>query len=172
MQVPLHILHLNQDDPRKCTAKKLEHRNLAQIHERPQSLPRRGFLLHPEAQIPFSPLDDKLISMGGSIIALDCSWKNIGESFAGMRKLTNLEWRRLPALLPANPVSWGKIGRLSSAEAIGATLAILGYWDQAKELMRPFNFGEQFLQLNMEPLLEYSQARSIDEIHSKECDFF
>lgn len=172
MEVPIHILHLNQDDPKKCTARKLNHRKLALIHESVKALPRRGVLLHPEAQIVLSPLDGKLISLGGSIIALDCSWKNVSEAFTSTGKLTNLEWRKLPALLPANPVSWGKVGRLSSAEALGATLAILGYWGQAKEMMGAFNFGEQFLQLNREPLLEYSMVRNADEIQVKEMEFF
>ena len=47
--VPLHIIHLDQDDPKKCTARKLAKRELANLHFSTSRPPRRGFLLDPSA---------------------------------------------------------------------------------------------------------------------------
>ena len=85
---------------------------------------------------------------------------------------TRLEGRILPLLLAANPVSWGKVGRLSSAEALGASLAILGLWDQARAVVEPFPFGKQFLDLNREPLEAYSRTNSRAEIVEIQNEFF
>ena len=172
MRVPLHILHLNQDDPRKCTAIKLNNKSLARLHEDARTLPRRGLLLDPESETMLSPLDKQLIILGGSIIALDCSWKNLSEAFLTINRRFALDCRTLPSLLPANPVSWGKVGRLSSAEALAGTLSILGFWEQAKEIMRPFNFGDQFLELNKKPLFEYSKVKDTKEMREVESEFF
>ena len=85
---------------------------------------------------------------------------------------TSLEGRILPALLAANPVSWGRVGRLSSVEAIAATLAILGHDDQASRVLEPFQFGQQFLDLNREPLEAYAIAESRDEVAAMQSEFF
>ena len=78
----------------------------------------------------------------------------------------------MPALLAANPVSWGRVGRLSSVEALAATLAILGYQEQATRILQPFEFGEQFMDLNRKPLEAYGNADSREEITEIENDFF
>ena len=83
-----------------------------------------------------------------------------------------LEGRVLPLLLAANPVSWGKVGRLSSAEALAASLAILGRWGQARRILEPFNFGEQFFSLNKEPLEKYEKAKSKENMGYLEREFF
>ena len=51
IDVPLHVIHLNQDDPKKCTAKKLGSYGLVKLHETMKFIPRRGFLLDPTAKI-------------------------------------------------------------------------------------------------------------------------
>ena len=83
-----------------------------------------------------------------------------------------LEGRILPALLAANPVSWGRVGRLSSVEAIAASLAILGHHGQATMVLEPFQFGQQFLDLNREPLEAYSTAGTRSEIATMQSEFF
>ncbi len=170
--VPLHVIHLDQDDPRKCTARKLQKNGLVSLHDSPNGAPRRGYLLDPRSNTILAPEDGGLISLGGSIVVLDCSWKLIEESLDLIAGKTRLEGRILPFLLAANPVSWGKIGRLSSAEALGASLAILGHWEQAEAIARTFPFGNQFLDLNREPLEAYSTARSRDEIVEIQREFF
>jgi len=171
-QVPLHVIHLDQDDPRKCTARKMHSMGLVNIHESTSGAPRRGFLLNPRSTTVLGPEDRHMISLGGSIVVLDCSWKRIDESLEEIGGVTRLQGRILPFLLAANPVSWGKVGRLSSAEALGASLAILGLWDQASRVLHPFKFGDQFLELNKEPLDAYSTAESREQIAEIQYEFF
>jgi len=171
-EASLHVIHLDQDDPKKCTARKMYANGLVRLHENVSGAPRRGYLLDPQSTTILGPEDRGLISMGGSIVVLDCSWKRIEESLEEIAGRTRLEGRFLPALLAANPVSWGRLGRLSSVEAIGATLAILGYLEQASKVLGPFQFGEQFLDLNKEPLQAYASAKSREEIAEIQSDFF
>ncbi len=171
-EVPLHVIHLEQDDPKKCTAKKMYQNGLVSLHYTTAGAPRRGYLLDPQSTILIGPEDRKLISIGGSIVVLDCSWKRIDESIEEISGRTRLEGRVLPALLAANPVSWGKIGRLSSVEALGATLVILGYSDQATKILEGFQFGEQFLELNRLPLEAYARAKSRIELSEMQSEFF
>ncbi len=170
--VPLHVIHMDQDDPRKCTARKMHSKGLVTLHESPSGSPRRGLLLNPRSPIILGPEDRSLIELGGSIVVLDCSWKRIDESLDMVNEMTRLEGRILPSLLAANPVSWGRVGRLSSVEALGATLAILGRRDEASIILEPFKFGPQFLELNQEPLDAYAGADSRNELSELQKEFF
>ena len=171
-EVPLHVIHLDQDDPKKCTARKLESVGRASLHTRVESVPRRGFLLDPKASTILGPEDKGLIEIGGALVVLDCSWKRIDDSLKGLEGRTRLEGRILPSLLAANPVSWGKMGRLSSVEALAASLAILGHWEQAVDILQSFTFGEQFLELNKEPLESYANASSREQLTKLQTDYF
>ena len=171
-EVPLHVIHLDQDDPRKCTARKMHAYGLVELHETISRAPKRGYLLDPKSPTMLGPEDRSLISIGASIVVLDCSWKRIDESLEEISGRTKLEGRKLPALLAANQVSWGRVGRLSSVEAFAATLAVMGYHEQAIRILEPFQFGEQFLELNREPLAAYANADSREDIREIEQDFF
>ncbi|MEE2759295.1 MAG: DUF367 family protein [Candidatus Thermoplasmatota archaeon] len=171
--VPLHIIHLDQDDPKKCTARKLAKRELANLHFSTSRPPRRGFLLDPSAGIILGPDDLPLIERGASLVALDCSWKQLEESLSDIRKSSpRLEGRTLPMLLAANPVSWGKPGRLSTAEALATCLVLLGREGQARRILAPFSWGDQFFVLNKEPLEAYSCASSREELLALQWEFF
>ena len=171
--VPLHIIHLEQDDPKKCTARKLASRELATLHFSTRRPPRRGYLLDPSAGIILGPDDLPLIEKGASLVALDCSWKRLTESIGQIRKSSpRLEGRTLPLVLAANPVSWGKPGRLSTVEALSVCLMLLGKEEQARRILKPFSWGEQFLILNAEPLKAYQDAKSREEIIDLQWEFF
>ena len=170
--VPLHVIHLDQDDPSKCTARALERRGHAILHYDVRKSPKRGFLLDPNSGALLGPDDRKLIDIGAAIVALDCSWKNLKESLREVSTNTNLIPRTLPIVLAANPISWGKPGRLSTAEALCVSLILLGRTEQAKSIISPFSFGEQFLKLNHEPLLAYSRAASNLELARMQWEFF
>ena len=170
--VPLHIIHLEQDDPKKCTAKRLQKFGHAILHTNIKKSPKRGFLLDPKAGILLGPDDKNNVDRGASIVALDCSWKQIDSSLTYIEKNTNLEGRTLPCVLAANPVSWGKPGRLSTSEALALSLVLIGRWEQAKNIMKPFRFGESFFQLNAEPMEAYSQAKSNSELAEIQWEFF
>ncbi len=171
-EVPLHVIHLNQDDPRKCTARKMHSSGLVELHESISGAPKRGYILDPKSSTILGPEDRNLISIGAAIVVLDCSWKKIDESLEEIAGRTMLDGRILPALLAANPVSWGKVGRLSSVEAIAASLVILGHNDQAYKILEPFQFGRNFLDLNREPLEAYAGAESRGEVAAMQSEFF
>ena len=171
--VPLHIIHLDQDDPKKCTARKLARRGLAILHEHSRRPPRRGFLLDPLSGVILGPDDIPMIERGASIVALDCSWKQLETSIHTIyRKSAKLEGRTLPILLAANPVSWGKPGRLSTAEALATCLVLMGRDEQASALLAPFSWGERFFELNREPLAAYKSCRTRAEILKTQWDYF
>ena len=170
--VPLHVIHLNQDDPKKCTARKMDSLGLVKTHDSLDSVPRRGFLLDPNSDMILGGRDKEMVNLGCSLVVLDCSWKKINSSLSLLGGNTMLEGRALPLLLAANPVSWGKVGRLSSAEALAASLAILGRWGQARRILEPFKFGEQFFSLNKEPLEKYEKAKSKESMGYLEKEFF
>ena len=75
----IEAIHLDQDDPKKCTARKLERAGLIKCKSRISQAPKRGVLLDPLADHILSPADARLV-VGGSLVALDCSWKKIEDS--------------------------------------------------------------------------------------------
>ncbi len=171
--MPLHIIHLDQDDPKKCTARKLASRDLATLHLDTRRPPRRGYLLDPSAGTILGPDDLPLIEKGAALVALDCSWKLLDESLVRIRKSSpRLEGRTLPLVLAANPISWGKPGRLSTVEALAVCLVLLDQDEQAQRILKPFSWGEQFLLLNAEPLAAYKGASSREDLVELQWEFF
>ena len=171
-KVPLHIIHLDQDDPNKCTARKLERFGHANVHSNIYKSPKRGFLLDPAAGLLLGPDDKLMIEKGASIVALDCSWKLLTESLEIIHQKTKLKGRTLPLVLAANPVSWGKPGRLSTAEALALSLVLINKWEQARSILKPFRFSDTFFQLNSEPMEAYSAATSNSELAELQWEFF
>ena len=146
MSFELRILCFDQDDPKKCTAKRLERFHLSSNYKSFKSLPSRGIVLDPFSEKTLSKGDSILAEVGG-IVGVDCSWKMADQTFAKLR-LMGLEPRKLPDIVPANPVNSGKIGKLSTAEAIASALMICGEKEQAGEVMSIFKWGPAFLALN------------------------
>tara|TARA_B100000029_G_scaffold93465_3_gene83506 strand:+ start:21870 stop:22415 length:546 start_codon:yes stop_codon:yes gene_type:complete len=171
-EVPIHIIHLDQDDPKKCTARMMAAARLAIMHPDTSGSPSRGILLDPTCGSIQGPEDYSIIDMGGSLVALDCSWKQIQSSIDSITESTSLIPRTLPVLLAANPVSWGKPGRLSTGEAIGASLIIFGRHSQGEMVLSQLPFGDEFLSLNKQPLEAYSLAKTTEELVALQWEFF
>ena len=51
-------------------------------------------------------------------------------------------------MVAANPVNYGKVFKLSCAEALAGGLYILGYEEQAEWLMSKCKWGSNFFELN------------------------
>ena len=171
--VVLHVVHLDQDDPRKCTARRMEREGTVVLHSDLRRLPRRGILLDPSADLLLRPDDVRAINRGVSLIALDCSWKHLSSSFDDIgRRSPRLEGRTLPVLLAGNPISWGKPGRLSTVEALAASLFLMGRSDQAERVLSPFRWGSGFIELNAAPLAAYASARDRKELAELQWEFF
>ena len=159
--IKLYVYHTNEDDPRKCTARKLARFGFVKLEKNIRRLPRNLILLNPLAEKSLSKEDLNIAKKGG-ILALDCSWKNVDKSFEYLDKKNYS--RALPFLLAANPVNYGKPFKLTTLEAFSASLYILGKVEHAVELLRLYTWGEQFLNLNREPLEEYREAENSSEI--------
>ncbi|MDP2216488.1 MAG: DUF367 family protein [Methanolobus sp.] len=157
--VKLFIYHASQCDPKKCTGKKMARFELARLFDQVNRIPRESILLDPMAEKALSPQD----SDRKGITVLDCSWEHVEEVFPQLVRL-KLQHRALPYLVAGNPVNFGRPFKLTSAEAFAAALYILGHKDQAHAIMNKFNWGHTFLELNHEPLEEYSTAKDSKEI--------
>jgi pre-rRNA-processing protein TSR3 len=165
--VKLFILRLHQDDPRKCTAARLlRWGNATRIFDS-HGIHKNTLVLNPLVDEVFSPGDQRYLSHG--LVVIDCSWKRVDRVFRQGFKGIH---RRLPLLLPVNPINYGRISMLSSAEALAATLYIAGFKEQAKALLKRFKWGQNFLLLNGNALTEYSDAQDQDQILEIECAYY
>lgn len=163
----LKIYHANQDDPKKCSARKMARMGFATMYTDPSRV-GYGILLDPFASVAVS-VEDRTVAERSGIIGLDCSWKHAEEVFPSMRPRTTP--RALPFLLAANPSKYGKPFELSTLEAFAATLYILGKKEKASELMGIYTWGSQFITLNKEPLDEYAASKTSAEVVEKQYLF-
>lgn len=155
----LQIFHAKQCDPKKCTGKKMAKFDLARIFDNVQKIPRGSILLDPMAEKALSPADREELN----ITVMDCSWETVEEVFPQLIKL-RLKHRALPYLVATNPVNFGRPFKLTSVEAFAAALYILGNKEQAEKVLSKFNWGHVFLEMNKEPLEDYSNAKDSQEI--------
>ena len=103
---------------------------------------------------------------------MDCSWENIRNIIESQTIFTYLNNRRLPCLLAGNPTNYSKVGKLTTAEALAGCVYILGNRRLSISLMNKFKWGHTFLELNAEPLEEYSCAMDQEKIMQIERDYF
>jgi len=96
-----------------------------------------------------------------SIIGIDCSWNLADQAFS--KKFSGIK-RKFPPLLAGNPVNYSKLNKLTTVEALAASLFILGSNDQALELLDKFKWGHTFYELNQNLLEEYSKLENESQI--------
>ncbi|WP_372912294.1 DUF367 family protein [Salinigranum sp.] len=154
MSVDLHVRYEGDDDPDKCTARKLARFDLATLHRSDRATPS-GVVLNPHAEQALSPADAT-----ETLVALDCSWESAGEKRFSLRG----EHRALPYLVAANPVNFGRPLQLTTVEALAAALCLFGERDQAAAVLSKFRWGETFLKLNDEPLRRYADCADSTEV--------
>jgi pre-rRNA-processing protein TSR3 len=165
--VRISIYHAAQDDPKKNTALRLKRRGLARIVTKVRFLPKRAIVLNPFGEIAFSPADrDRLLHFG--LAALDCSWEQAQKVMGEHVKGTS---RCLPILIAGNPVNFGKLTKLTTAEAIAASLYIAGFKKESEELLSIFTWGHTFFELNSELLDNYAMAKDSAEIVKMQTRF-
>ncbi len=158
--VRITIYHAAQDDPKKNTALRLKRRGLARIVTKARFLPKRAIVLNPFSEIAFSPADRMRLEQFG-LAALDCSWEHaqkvMGEHVRGTS-------RCLPILIAGNPVNFGKLTKLTTAEAIAAALYIAGFKAESEQVLGVFTWGHTFFELNAMLLDNYVTAKDSVEI--------
>ena len=151
----LQVLMFYQDDPKKCTAAKMVKFGLAHTIKKINS---RGLVLDPFSEKTLLPKDKSSIT---SIIGIDCSWNLADQAFS--KKFNGIK-RKLPPLLAGNPVNYAKLNKLTTVEALSASLFILGFKEQSLELLDKFRWGHTFYELNQNLLEEYSKLQNEDQI--------
>lgn len=160
-QIRLLVYHTDDDDPKKCSAKKMHKFGLAELEKNLRKLPVKAVVLSPFSEKSISRQDRYDVEKFG-LIAVDCSWKNAEKIFdkISSKRIS----RSLPFLVAANPVNYGKVLKLSTIEAFSASLYILGFTDQAKRILSIYKWGPHFLELNKEPLEDYRKAETSAEV--------
>jgi len=161
--VELHVYYEGDDDPAKCTARRLERFGHVELHRQRRTVPP-GIVLNPFSERALSPADAE---GHDRLIGLDCSWASADEDafdFDGPH-------RALPFLVAANPVNYGRPFRLTTAEALAAALVITGHPTHAEEVMEPFRWGDTFLTLNEEPLRRYAACSTSQEVVDVQADY-
>lgn len=159
------MLELCQDDPVKCTARKMIQMDMAKGVGRKFHASDKTIVLNPYAHRVLSPDD----ASAKGLLAVDCSWNQAKEIF--FKKIGG-KHRRLPTLLAGNPTNYARAGVLSSVEAIAASLYIIGEVEEARRYMNIYKWGETFLTLNAEPLEAYRKARDESKVLNRERDYF
>ena len=144
-----------QDDPKKCTAAKMVKFGLAQSIKK---IGAKGMVLDPFAEKTLLPKDRSIIN---TVIGIDCSWNLADQAFS--KKFNGIK-RKLPPLFAGNPVNYSKLNKLTTAEALSASLFILGFREQSLELLDKFKWGHTFYELNHNLLDEYSKLENESQI--------
>jgi pre-rRNA-processing protein TSR3 len=156
--VEIHVRYEGNDDPEKCSARKLSRFDLAELHHSAEATPP-GIVLDPFAEQALSPADSP-DQENAPLVALDCSWET-AESEAFQLRGTH---RALPFLVAANPVNYGTPFQLNTVEAFAGALCILGEREHAERLLSKFRWGHTFLELNDEPLRRYAECTDSTEV--------
>lgn len=77
----------------------------------------------------------------------------------------------VPYLIAANSVNYGRPWRLNCVEALAASFYICGHEDWAAEVLKPFSYGEAFLEINSQLLKRYAACSDEEEIKKAEEDW-
>lgn len=156
--IPVFVYDKNQCDPKKCTAKCMLKFGLAKEAKTLHAIPKGSIVLSPFAEKALSPDDIRYARHG--LVVMDLTWTNIDE----FPRPKGTNDRALPYMLASNPINWGRPMELNSAEAVMASLFILGEREQAETFLGRFNWAPEFMRLNGELLEEYSSAKDSTEV--------
>ncbi|MFB6139662.1 MAG: DUF367 family protein [Halosimplex sp.] len=163
----LHVRYEGDDDPEKCSARRLARFDHAELHRSARATPP-GIVLDPFADRALSPADrEGPGNRRDRLVALDCSWET------AEREAFELEGihRSLPFLVAGNPVNFGTPFRLNTVEAFAGALCILGEREQAESILAEFSWGHTFLELNEEPLGRYADCADSADVIAVQDDY-
>ena len=120
----------------------------------------RNLVLDPFSDKTLLPKDKAIIK---SIVGIDCSWNLADQAFS--KNFPGIK-RKLPPLLAGNPVNYSKLDKLTTAEAMAASLYILGFKEESLDLLNKFKWGHTFYELNQNLLEEYSKLEFEDDLEN------
>jgi len=142
----------------------------ARLVEHFHDVPHGYLLLDPFSKTALSPMDRRILESRG-LAAIDCSWEDAERVFKRFHKVRKAESRALPLLLATNPVKFGKWGELSTLEALAASYYIMGFKEEAGDMLSIYTWGHNFIKINKEPLEAYSECSSSTEVVEVQKDF-
>ncbi|MFB6103575.1 MAG: DUF367 family protein [Halobacteriaceae archaeon] len=158
-----HVRLVGDDDPEKCTARRLAADDRVALHHTDRATPW-GLVLDPHADQALSPAD---APRSDRLVALDSSWASADDEPFDLDGVH----RALPYLVAANPVNFGRPLRLTTVEALAAATYILGEEETAHELLAGFSWGETFLELNAEPLARYADCQDSSAVVAVQAEY-
>ena len=161
------LWEFSQNDARRDSGSKLVRQGLARRLDARASF--QGIVLAADAAQILSPADAPLIQTRG-LAGVNCSWRGLDAvPFAALGR-PELR-RRLPFLVAANEVNYGKPLYLNTAEALAAALRIAGMTQDAELLLAPFASGGAFFALNADAFEAYAAAVDGDGVAVAEARF-
>ncbi|VDM19295.1 unnamed protein product [Hydatigera taeniaeformis] len=149
-----------QCDPKRCTGRKLVRLGVTRLLKQKESF--HGIVLTPTGAQCINPSTDKDIVSRCGIAVIDCSWAQTDNT--PFHRLRYRHGRLLPYLLAVNSVNYGRPHKLSCVEALAACLYILGWENEAHDLLSYFSWGPSFLEVNSELLSTYRACRDNAEV--------
>ncbi|MHA1828841.1 MAG: DUF367 family protein [Candidatus Heimdallarchaeaceae archaeon] len=159
MDIPIYVYNFHTCHPKKCTANLLVHtKNAKEITIK--RISHKSIVLTPFSQVALSKEDLPLATRYG-LVVVDCSWNNISEGKSVLEKGTG---RALPFLVPANPINYGVPSKLSTLEAVAASLYMLNDKQRALQILELVKWGEEFFKINKSYLEKYAKARTSKEV--------
>ena len=161
------LWEFSQNDARRDSGSKLVRQGLARRLDARAAF--RGIVLAADAAQILSPADAPVIAAQG-LAGVNCSWRGLDAvPFAALGR-PELR-RRLPFLVAANEVNYGKPLYLNTAEALAAALRIAGLTRDAELLLAPFASGRAFFALNADAFEAYAAAVDGDGVAAAEARF-
>jgi len=183
-QMGIEVLMRYQDDPKKCTAARLVKAGLAR--KVTSAVGGRKVILNPYCGKVLVPADRHatralvgidcswrladaefgVIVRGGGAPSRPHTYKRSSHPAGRAPRPALLPTshpyantgRCLPPLLAGNSLNYARVGMLTTAEALAASLFIMGLDEQGHELLERFRWGHTFYELNSRILTEYAQA--------------
>lgn len=161
------IFEYRHNDPKRDTGMKLARQGLVRSLRPGDAF--KGIVLSAQGRSFLSRSDHGMVASAG-IAAINCSWNRLDE-------INNIpgghlgRHRRLPFLVAANPINYGKAYKLSSAEALAAALAITGFRDEAEQLTQKFAWDHEFWKLNNELIHEYCACIDSNAVRDAESKY-
>lgn len=155
----LAMWDVGQCDPKRCTGRKLS--RFGMIETLRLGTRFNGIILSPMGTRCVSLNDIGIIKTHG-LAVIDCSWAKLDET--PFSKMKGHNPRLLPFFLASNNVNYGKPCQLSCAEALAATLFIMGYTNESRQLLSKFKWGSSFFDINSEILDAYSNCKTSQEL--------
>ncbi|KAI0981264.1 hypothetical protein GJ496_009531 [Pomphorhynchus laevis] len=156
--IKLAMWDAGQCDRKRCTGQKLARMQLLKILSFSEKF--HGIVLSPTSTIFICSSDKYIVDCCG-LAVIDCSWKRMSETPLRIK----MKYARcLPYLVACNTVNYGIPYKLSCVEAIAASLYILNYQALAETLLSKFDWGAEFLRVNLDMLQSYCNCTNSEEV--------